>query len=126
MNETKNIMATEVITVGQHTPIYDAIEILLENDITGLPVVDDNMTLLGIITEKDIMKLLSGSEIDSAIVEDFMTKKVVSFDSQEDLIAICECLIRNHFRRVPITSNGKLAGIISRRDIIKYILEPIG
>jgi len=51
---------------------------------------------------------------------------VVSFEQQEDLIAICECLIMNHFRRVPIVAEGKLAGIISRKDIIKYILEPIG
>ena len=126
MNEIKAIMTTDVITVGRKTPIYKAIEILLENDITGLPVVDDDMTLAGIITEKDILKLLSVLENDSATVEDFMTKEVVSFDLHEDLIAVCECLIKNHFRRIPILSNGKLTGIISRKDIINYILEPIG
>jgi len=119
-------MTTDLITVGRETPIYDAIKILLENDITGLPVVDDDMTLVGIITEKDILKLLSILQNDSATVEDFMTKEVVCFDQQEDLIAVCECLIKNHFRRLPITSNGKLTGIISRKDIINYILEPIG
>ena len=126
MNEIESIMTIQVITVGRQTPIYNAIEILLENDITGLPVVDDDMKLVGIITEKDILKLLSTLENDSAIVEDFMTKEVMSFDQEEDLIAICECLIRNHFRRIPIISKGKLTGIISRKDIIKYILEPIG
>lgn len=126
MNEIKAIMTTDVITVGRNTSIYDAIEILLENDITGLPVVNDDMTLVGIITEKDILKLLSVLENDSAVVEDFMTKEAVSFDQEENLIAICECLIRNHFRRIPITSQGKLTGIISRKDIIRYILDPIG
>ena len=126
MNEIETIMTTDVISVGRKTPIYDALEILLENDITGLPVVNDDMTLAGIITEKDILKLLSVLENDSATVEDFMTTEVMSIDQQEDLIAVCECLINNHFRRIPITSNGKLAGIISRKDIIKYILEPIG
>ncbi len=126
MNETKAIMTTDVITVGRRTPIYDAMEILLENDITGLPVVNDDMMLVGIITEKDILKLLSVLENDSAIVEDFMTKEVASFDQEDDLIRICECLIRKHFRRIPITSQGKLTGIISRKDIIRYILEPIG
>lgn len=126
MNEIKAIMTTDVITVGRETPIYDALEILLENDITGLPVVNDDMTLAGIITEKDILKLLPGLKNDSATVEDYMTKEIVSFDQQEDLIAVCECLIKNHFRRIPITSKGKLTGIISRSDIIKYILEPIG
>lgn len=126
MNEIAAIMTTDVITVKKETPIYDAIEILLENDITGLPVITEDMELIGIITEKDILKLLSSLENDSAVVKDFMTKKVVSFDQQEDLIAVCECLIENHFRRIPIVSQGKLTGIISRRDIIKYILEPIG
>ncbi|MHC4324268.1 MAG: CBS domain-containing protein [Planctomycetota bacterium] len=126
MNETKTIMSTDVITVGSRTLIYDALEILLENEVTGLPVVNDDMMLVGIITEKDILRLLSVVEDDSAVVEDFMTKEVVSFDQEEDLITICESLTKNHFRRIPIISKGKLAGIISRKDIIKYILEPIG
>jgi CBS domain-containing protein len=126
MNEIEAIMTTDVITVDRSTPIYDALEILLENDITGLPVVNDNKTLVGIITEKDILKLLSVLENDTATVEDFMTKEVMSIDQQEDLIAVCECLIKNNFRRIPIISKGKLTGIISRKDIIKYILEPIG
>ena len=126
MFETKAIMQTSVITVKTQTPIYEAIEVLVENDITGLPVVNDDMTLVGIISEKDVLNLLSDLKDNSAKVEDFMTKQVVAFDQDEDLIAICECLIKNHFRRVPILSEGKLVGIISRRDIIKYILEPIG
>ena len=97
----------------------------MENDVTGLPVVNDDMTLAGVITEKDMLELLSALDNDSATVDEFMTKQVVSFDQEEDLIAICECLTKNHFRRVPIVSQGKLVGIISRRDIIKYILEPI-
>lgn len=134
MLETKAIMTTDVLTVKKQTPISRAMEILLENDVTGLPVVNDDMSLIGIITEKDILKSLpdletmilpNDSQHNSARVEDFMVKEVVSFDQEEDLIAICECLIKNNFRRVPILAKGKLVGIISRRDIIKYILEPI-
>ena len=119
-------MTTDIIAVKKHTPVNRVIEILLENDITGLPVVNDDMTLAGIISEKDVLTLLSDLKDESAKVEDFMTKDVVSFDQEEDLIAICECLTQNNFRRVPIVSQGKLAGIVSRRDIIKYILSPIG
>jgi CBS domain-containing protein len=54
-----------------------------------------------------------------------MTREVVTFDVDDDFIAICECLMNNHFRRVPILSGGKLVGIISRRDIIKYIASPL-
>lgn len=128
-------MQTDVITVKNQTSISEAIQVLVDNNISGLPVVDDDMTLVGIITEKDILKampdletlMLSDNEQDNSYkVEDFMTKDVVSFDLKEDLIAICECLTKSSFRRVPIVSEGKLVGIISRKDLIKYILEPIG
>ena len=125
MFDTKTIMTTDVIAVKRNTPISHVAEILVDNDITGLPVVNDDMTLAGIISEKDVLCLLSDLEDESAKVEDFMTKDVVSFDENEDLIAICECLVNNNFRRVPIVADGKLVGIISRRDIIRNILEPL-
>ncbi len=125
MFETKTIMTTDVIVVKRDTPLSVVVEILVDNNITGLPVVNDDWTLAGIISEKDVLSLVYASEDDSAKVEDFMTKDVVSFEQNEDLIAICECLVNNNFRRVPILADGKLVGVISRRDIIKYILEPL-
>ena len=124
MFETKAIMTTDVISVKRDVPIGRAIEILVENDLTALPVVDEDMALLGIVSEKDVLGLLSALEDDSAKVEDFMTTDVVSFGADEDVIAICECLVNSHFRRVPIVADGKLVGIVSRKDIIKYILAP--
>ncbi len=126
MFDTKNIMTTDVISVKKDTPIDDAVDLLVEHNVTGLPVVDEDMNLVGVISEKDMLSLLSEPESSSGKVEDYMTKDVVSFEQGEDLIAICECLVNNNFRRVPIVDNGRLVGIVSRRDIIKYILEPIG
>ncbi len=125
MFDTKAIMTTDIITVKRDTPISRVVEILVDNNITGLPVVNDDRTLAGIISEKDVLSLVYDSEDYSAKVEDFMTKDVVSFEQNEDLIAICECLVKNDFRRVPIVADGKLVGVISRKDIIKYILEPL-
>ena len=76
MFEIKSFMTSDVITVKKDTPINNAIEILLEKDITGLPVVEDDMTLIGVISEKDILSVLYDSKNDSAKVEDFMTKGV--------------------------------------------------
>lgn len=121
--KAKNVMTTDVAYVKKQTPIYEAIETLVEKNITGLPVVNDDMTLVGIITEKDALKLLYNIENESGKVEDFMTKGIVSFNQDDSIIDIAECLIKNHFRRVTITSEGKLAGIVSRKDIIKFILQ---
>ncbi|MEN6386800.1 MAG: CBS domain-containing protein [Phycisphaerales bacterium] len=123
MFKAKTIMSTKLIYVKRQTEVYDAIRTLVENNITGLPVVNDDMTIAGIITEKDVLRLLYETENKSEKVEDFMTKGVVSFNEEDSLIDIAECLIKNSFRRVLITSGGKLVGIISRKDIIAYILK---
>jgi CBS domain-containing protein len=125
MHEIRTIMSTDVVSVKRDTPVREVIELLVAHDVTGLPVVDDNGTLVGIVTEKDIMGLLADGQNISGRAEDYMTREVVCFDEEDDLIAVCECLVANHFRRVPILRWGKLAGIISRRDLIKYIIEPI-
>ena len=125
MHETKTIMSKDVVSVNPDTPIARVVELLVEHDITGIPVVDANGHLVGVVTEKDVMGLALGRDEASGRADDYMTRDVVSFDENEDVIAICECLVNNGFRRVPILSQGKLVGIISRRDLIKYILEPI-
>lgn len=131
MLEAKTIMKTDLITVKKETPIYDAIELISENKITGLPVVDDDMRLVGVVSEKDVLSLLNDLDnlmlVDElkdsvASVDDFMTKKVVSFDENDDLFDICDVLIENNFRRVPITAKGRLIGLITRADIVAYIL----
>ena len=121
--KAKKIMTTDVAYVKKDTPIYEAMRILIERNITGLPVVNDDMSLAGIISEKDVLRLLYDIEDKPGNVEDFMTKGTVSFNEEDSVIDIAECFIKNNFRRVVITSGGKLAGIVSRKDIIKTILH---
>ena len=126
MYETKAIMSREVVSVHPDTPITKVLELLVENDITGVPVVESDGQLVGIVTEKDMIGVLFGQETPSGTARDYMTEDVLSFDENDDIIAVCECLTANHLRRVPILADGRLVGIISRRDLIKYIIEPIG
>jgi CBS domain-containing protein len=119
----KDVMKCGLLTVGKSTPIYEAMELLATKNITGLPVVDDYMNLLGVVSEKDVLKLLYDPNAKPALVQDYMTEDVVSFDRNASLFEICHCLISNNFRRVPILDNGKLVGIISRTDIMAYIMK---
>ena len=130
MVKAKDIMKKDVITVKRDTPIQDAIKILVDKNITGLPVVNDDMTLVGIISEKDILRILAQMDLlmvlddikkSNVTVEDFMTKEVVAFEEHDTLSDVCDCLIQKNFRRVPILSDGEVVGIISRRDLVKYI-----
>lgn len=117
------IMKTNVLAVTKDTNVHEAIRIMVANQVTGLPVVDDDRTLVGIVTEKDVLHMLYEIEDSSNPVSRFMTHPVVSFDQEDDLETIAESLRGNNFRRVPILSEGRLVGVISRRDVIRHITE---
>ena len=123
MFAAKTLMKTKLITVNQNSSIYEAIRLLVKKNITGLPVVDDDGMLVGIVSEKDMLRLLYNIEDKSGAVRDFMTQDVVCFNEDDSLIDIAESFIANHFRRVPIVRGNKLIGIISRRDIVEYIMK---
>jgi len=124
MLKAEDVMTRDVITVKQDTPIYEAMVIMRTNDITGMPVIDEDMNLVGVITEKDVLKLFfTEGYSQNKTVDFFMTRPAVSFGEDESLESVCDFLMAKYFRRVPVVSTkGKLVGIISRPDIIDYIL----
>lgn len=120
----KNIMTKEVITVEQDTPVYDAVELMAKNNITGIPVIDGQTNLVGVLTERDVLRLFYAHEHEKKkTVGYFMSAPAISFDEDASLRDICDCLMTHNFRRVPVTSRGKVVGIISRADIIEYVLQ---
>ena len=123
MFEAKTVMKTNVVAINKNASIYEAISLLVEKNITGLPVTNDDGTMVGIISEKDMLRLPYDINDKEGSVEEFMTKEVVSFERNDSLIDIAESFNKNSFRRVPIVHEGKPIGIVSRRDIIGYILK---
>ena len=122
MIRAKDVMSKRVATVSQEANIKEVIRLLVENTVTGLPVLSEDDRLVGIVTEKDILRmLLYDRDVKEKTAADLMTAEIVSFDEDEDLMKIFKCLVEGEFRRVPILSEGKLAGIISRADIIKFL-----
>ncbi len=89
-----------------------------------MPVIDDNMNVIGIITEKDALRLFhaNGNE-QKKKVDFFMTRPAISFREDDSLESVCNFMEVKNFRRVPVVSRkGKLVGIISRPDMIDYII----
>lgn len=124
MLNARDIMIKDVIVVHQTTPLLDAMRILVEKRISGLPVVDKDEKLIGVITEKDLLRLLVSDVITSQeVVGDYMSLDVQFFSPRDSVIDICEFFIRTNVRRVPIVENGRVMGVISRRDIINLILN---
>jgi CBS domain-containing protein len=124
MLRAKDIMSTDVISVKKDDPIFDAVKLLVEKNISGLPVVDDDMTLVGILSEKDVVDLFyEHEEAEGKTVGDYMTHPAVCFDDNNALLNVCNFLVKNIFRRVPVTTGGKLVGIISIQDILSSVLQ---
>ncbi len=123
MFKIKTVMSTEVITVGPHTDIYEAIRVMVERNVTGLPVVQEDRTVIGILSEKDVLALLVNAEDHPGRVAEYMTPNPTCFEQEDSLVDVAECFIGHNFRRVPVVSDGKLVGILSRRDIVRFILH---
>jgi CBS domain-containing protein len=123
MISLEKLMTRDVVTVGSTADLYEAIRLMSDGNITGLPVVDEDGKLVGVVTEKDVMEWLLATENTDGQVQDCITTDVVSFDVNDSLLDVIRCLVEKDFRRVPLESEGKLAGVVSRSDIISYLFS---
>lgn len=124
MLKVKDIMIKKIVCIKKDIPVVEAMRLMAKNNITSIPVVEDDMTLIGIVSEQDVLRLFNTFEDEKdRTVNDFMTQPAIHFEEDEPLLDVCYCLRDNHIRRVPVTSNGKVSGVISRSDILKCILK---
>jgi len=124
MREAKEIMTKQVICIRKETPIFEALKLMATNNITGIPVVEEDMTLVGMLSEQDVLRLFHTYDDEKdRTVNDFMTQPAIHFEEDELLLDVCYCLRDNSIRRVPVTLNGKVTGVISRSDILKCIIQ---
>ena len=119
-------MATDIISVRPDTDIYKAIKILLDNRISGAPVIDDNGKLIGILSKKDCLKVVFSASYYQDLggrVSDHMSTDVETVDAGTSIIDLAERFLAGSYRRFPVVKRGNVVGIISRHDILKAIAE---
>lgn len=107
--------------------IRDVIDKLDVDDVGALVVTDDDQTILGLISERDIVRGLQ-KHGDAALdmqVADLMTKEVYTCDISDSLNRVMALMDEHQFRHVPITDCGRLCGIIHMLDVVKYRLDEI-
>ena len=120
INESvRRIMTTEVVSVYTSAKISDAIDKMVKHKVGGLPVVDEENRVWAIITERDIVTIFGGM-ISGAKVSDLMSKKVVTATPKASILEAEKRMIKNGFRRLPIVSEGKLIGIVTVMDILRF------
>ncbi len=117
----EQIMSNELVTVTADVPIYEAVRTIVNKGLTALPVVKADNVLVGIISEKDVLKVMA--EDKTGTVENYMTTSLFTMGPDSDIDDVAKALVENSFRRVPIVdAENRILGIISRRDLIKFVV----
>ena len=148
MITARDIMSTDLITVGPDMEIAKATRLLLENRINGLPVVDEAGKLVGIICQSDlisqqkklpipsIFSLLDGfipitsikriekeaQKIAATTVSHAMTPNPVSIKPDTGIQAVAALMVDSNFHTLPVVDDGRLVGIIGKEDVLKTLL----
>jgi CBS domain-containing protein len=147
--KAKDIMTKEVVTLNKEMGVKEVAQLLLEKDIGGAPVINEEGQVVGIVTEGDLIMedvklhfptfihLLSGiiyleslknfeEKLRKAVgvkVEDIMTKKVFTVDEEATLEDIATLMVEKGISRVPVLRQDRLVGIVTRRDIVKFLAK---
>ena len=119
----KDIMTTQVMTVQSTTSIREAMKMMIGIEISGLIVTDASGDILGVVTERDLMVAYDFLKEIKAPIQDFMNTHTISVQEDTSLEEISKILVQGDIRRVPVLRGKKVAGIVSRRDILKAILK---
>ena len=144
----KDVMKTELVTVGEDTPVKEIARKMLDHDISGLPVVNGQGEILGVISELDLMRkqiapdapsiwtTLWGKNNDGMqkyvedlrkymgkTAEEVMTAPALTVDVSDSLEKIGHLMFNKQIKRVFVTKDGRLAGVVSRSAFLKLLLE---
>ena len=146
----KDVMQRQVITAMIDTPVKEIAALMLQHNISGIPVVNDFNTVLGVVSEFDLMRkeirpnepniwkiCLWGITNDSKIQDykdslrkcmantagDIMTSPAITAEETDDLETVGNLMFEKKIKRVFVTRNGKLVGVISRSAFTKLLLD---
>ncbi|MGA8220423.1 MAG: CBS domain-containing protein [Candidatus Acidiferrales bacterium] len=123
--KAKDVMQQPVIAATPRASLRDIASQILQYGFSGMPVAEPDGKVLGVVTEADIVfSLIDGHRLETVAAANFMTSPAVTVDIEASLEEVMRTLQEHRIVRVPVTEQGKLVGIISRRDVIRAVLEP--
>lgn len=121
MLTARDIMTEGVITVRPNCTIQEAIETLLAERISGLPVVDERNRLVGVVTEFALLGVAYDDHILTETVDKHMTVDVLTVEASDPIRKVADLCLVHRVRRVPVMEHGRLIGLISRCDVLKAV-----
>ena len=118
----KDHMAKNLVTLDVDMEILRAVHELISNDVSGAPVLDKHGRLVGVLTDRDCMRVAMQAGYHGApggLVKDFMSNKPQWVSPEQSILTLADLFINGRFHRYPVVDNGRLVGVISRRDVMR-------
>ena len=110
-----DVMTTNVITITAQQTKQQAARLLSQHRISGLPVVNDEQVVIGVVSEYDIISKQGQT------VDEIMTRGVISVTPDTNLDEVSHLLVHERIKRLPVLDQGKLVGIVSRADLVREV-----
>ena len=120
----RDIMTRSLITLSPEMSVFKAIRILVGRGISGAPVVDENGSMIGVLSELDCLRMLSSDEFyadrqeEAGTVKHFMTGAGRTISPDMGIYAVAHYFLTLPIRRLPVIDDGRLVGQVSRRDVL--------
>jgi len=126
--QVRDCMSRKVFTLRPDMSVFEAIERLLRKKVSGAPVVDEDRWMVGILTEKDCIRVLatfeySDSHFAGGKVADFMSEVKMVASPDMDLFAVAHHFLATNFPSLPVVEEGRVVGRITRQDVLRGILK---
>ncbi len=116
---------SNVFSLSANTSVSDVVSILTEKRIGAVLIANDDDTVAGILSERDIVRSLArkGAGILNDPASEHMTKNVISCSENDAITSLMEKMSQGRFRHIPVLKDGKLAGVVSIGDVVKMRIE---
>ncbi len=116
----RDIMTHKVYTIYPEASVQEAAQLLSRQGISGVPVIDKDGKIIGIVTEADIIAKVNREGLR---VADIMSSEIIAVDEETRVGEIAMLLTERKIKRVPVMRNGKLVGIVCRADIVHAVAQ---
>jgi CBS domain-containing protein len=123
MTTIRQVMSQKVLAVRPETTVEETIAFLTEHHVGGTPVTNDEGQLVGLVSELALIDVVFDSAVRNFPVSKYMKTDVYSVHPNEPVSRAAQLFALYDFRRLPVVENGKLIGILSRRDLMNHALE---
>lgn len=126
MATVRDYMATELTVLSPDQAVLRAMRLMLEQRISGAPVVDAHGNLVGLLTQRDCLSVAFQTSYHgqaAGSVADYMTSQVETVPVETTLVEVIERFYRSPHRRFPVVDGNQLVGQISRSDVLRAVLE---